>query len=245
MTHRVAWGMSQFGLVYERKGKWIRFYGPKANPQEIAEVCKKCKQESLKGKPSSIAMNCWKIVIEFEEEKRKMVEEWIKDAIKKYPKLTGELSNDNVLILYFQSGWNSMWKFREYMVNEWCIRGLLPVKGRYFIPYRRGGSYYDSKFGSWRYWGKNYYSDKVDYSLVNEVKAECPYDGALLEWDNTKLICPLCGLVIPLGVIYEVLENGVAEYEVKSGPRSGKIYRVALMDKRLIVEEVNPCSERG
>ena len=154
-THRVTWGMSQFELVYERKGKWIRFYGPKADPQEIAEVCKKCKQESLKGKPSSIAMNCWKIVIEFEEKKRKMVEEWIKDAIKKYPKLTGEFSNDNVLILYFQSGWNSMWKFREYMVNEWCRRGLLPVKGRYFIPYRRGGSYYDSKFGSWRYWGKN------------------------------------------------------------------------------------------
>lgn len=231
-------------LVVEKVGKWRRFYGSKVDPRRVAEICRRCRLESSRdNRPSIIAMNCWKIVAAFEPEKRGLVESWLIDAARFYEMLTGELSDDNVLIIYFQNGWKDMWSFREYMIKEWCRRDILPVNNRYFIPYRRGGSYYDPEFGSWRFWGKNYYSDRIDYDKAQVLKAECPHDGAILEWRGSKMICPLCGLKVPLGVVYEVLENGIAEYEVRTGARAGEIYRVSLADERLNIVRVEPCRE--
>ncbi len=232
-------------LRIERRGKWVMFYGPAVNPKDVAGYCQDCRSSVLNSKrPSSHTLNCWKIVVELEDEKRNKVIEWLGRAAEFYNELTGQLSDDNILILYFQKGWKYMWSFREFMIKEWCSLKILPLKSRYFIPYRRGGSYYDSILGSWRYWYVNYVDSRLR-EKASRLKAECPFDGAILEWSNSKLLCPLCGLLVPLGVLFEVLENGVAEYEVKSGPRKGSILRVQLHGNVLEIREVRPCGLEG
>ncbi len=231
-------------IQVEHKAKWLRFYGPLVDPLEVGKYCRECLEESRrKGKPSEKAMNCWKIIARFEEDRWNDVWSWIKEIVEKYPRLTGELTR-NVLIIYFQSGRQEMWRFREKMINDWCERRLLPFKGSYFIPYRRGGAYYDSRFGPWRTWRAEYYDLTGELKeKAEKINAICPYDGAVLEKKGNKLECPLCGFKIPLNVVYEVLEYGLAEYELKSGPRAMKIYRVKLIsNNRIEVIEYNPCS---
>ncbi len=229
----------------EIHGKWTRFYGPQVDPIEVRKYCSECMSDSKRlGKPSEKAMNCWKIMARFDEDRRNDILMWIEDIIARYPKLTGELTN-NILIIYFQSGREEMWEFRKFMIKDWCKRGLLPYKGSFFIPYRRGGAYYDKDFGPWRVWRVEY------YDLTGELKekvmktvAICPYDGAIMEKQGNKLECPLCGFKIPLNVLYEVFEYGEAEYEMKSGPYKNKIYRVRkISEDRIGVEELNPCGQ--
>ncbi len=231
-------------LRVEQSGKWSRFYGFLVDPATVKEYCLRCREESRKiGRPSSRAMNCWKIVARFDPDRREDVWKWLENAAETYPWLTGELT-DGILILFFQKGRSEMWRFREYMIGEWCKRGLLPYRGSYFIPYRRGGVYYDSEYGPWRTWKVEYYDLTGELKRKAEsINAICPYDGAIMEKHGNKLQCPLCSFKIPLNVLYEVLEFGQAEYELKSGPYKNKIYRIKAIDKdRVEALEYSPCS---
>ncbi len=233
------------GIHIEISGKWTRFYGPKADPSEVRRYCRECIEESRGiGRPSEKAMSCWKIVARFDEDRRNDVMNWVEEVVGKYPGLTGELTN-NILIVYFQNGREEMWRFREAMIKEWCNRGLLPYKNSYFIPYRRGGAYYDKDFGPWRTWKAEYYDLTGELKRkVETITAICPYDGAIMEEQGSKLQCPLCGFKIPLNILYEVLEYGKVEYELKSGPYRNKIYHVELVaEDRIEVKELNPCSQ--
>ncbi len=232
-------------IYIEVSGKWTRFYGPKADPSDVRRYCRRCIEESRRlRRPSEKAMNCWKIVARFDESRRDDVMDWVEEVVGKYPRLTGELAN-NILIIYFQRGREEMWRFREAMIKEWCSRGLLPYKDSYFIPYRRGGAYYDKDYGPWRVWKAEYYDLTGELKRkIETITAICPYDGAIMEKQGSKLQCPLCGFKIPLNVLYEVLEYGEAEYELKSGPYRNKIYRVELVvGDRIEIKELNPCSQ--
>jgi hypothetical protein len=127
--------------------------------------CSRCMEEVKEnGRPGSLAMNCWKLLsFPSSTEKLNLIKEYLSEYVKRFPSTHGKWSNRAsegryVVVWYFGSK-EEMWEARELITKEWTKSGILPIEGSYYLPYQRGGNYYEPELGHWRTWGYKYYSN--------------------------------------------------------------------------------------
>jgi len=140
---------------------WTYFSGKNAQVSE----CLRCEKEVKEGgRPGSLAMNCWKLLaFPSTPEKLDSIKEYLSEYVERFPLTHGKWSNQlsggrYVVVWYFVSK-NDMWRSRELITKEWVELGILPIEESYYLPYQRGGDYYEPMFGHWRTWGYKYYSN--------------------------------------------------------------------------------------
>ncbi|MHA1334019.1 MAG: topoisomerase DNA-binding C4 zinc finger domain-containing protein [Candidatus Odinarchaeia archaeon] len=203
--------------------------------------CEKCENETLfSEKPSLIAMNCWKLLIYPEnKEKSDKIKTWIKENFEKYD-LNGKWIPSfkkkayTVFVFYFKSK-RKMWIFREKLSKELINRNILPIDNSYFLPYQRVCNSYERKFGYWRTWVSKYYPELLKTTLEKVKIQLCPICGNRLilrkgrhgEFYGCSKY-PVCNFMLPKPIIFEVLEDGYAEYRIYKGALSGEVFLVTL-----------------
>ncbi len=221
-----------------RKG-WKIILPKGVNEEEIAGYCKLCREESRRlGKPSPRAMDCWKVIIEVEAGKVGGVLGVVENIVSGCRECWAEyrVRGDNAVFIIVVRGWKLMWDIRGKLVEELYARRVIDKP---YLPYRRGGSYYEPDYGPWRRWSLSYYPEHLSLHDPSSASIVCPNDGALMEYTGKGFRCMFCGLYIPETVLYEAVENGEAEYAPRQGAHKGRVYRVRYGGSgRFIVERV-------
>ncbi|WFO75055.1 hypothetical protein J4526_08265 [Desulfurococcaceae archaeon MEX13E-LK6-19] len=212
-----------------RKDDWIRIYPQGLNEDAVKNYCRECREETKEqGKPSPKAMNCWKTVYEVEYEDlftkaldkaKKIVLEtkhcWLE--ARKPDEYTGR--KGAIIIVCWDH--NEFRETRRKIIEEYMKEQLIEEP---YLPYRRGGNYYDKEYGPWRLWALKYYPEKLPVQDIIELKIVCPNDSTPMEREAKGFKCGLCGLYIPETIIYEAIELGEAEYKVKTGFHKNNVY---------------------
>ncbi len=215
--------------------KWVIIPSNKICVEDIREYCSSCRRETRElGKPSLKAMDCWKIIVSLDTEKFSKALDIIRDIIEDaWCWIEYSVNEEEGIAITTCRKWSTMWSVREQLINKFLEERLI---AKPYLPYRRGGNYYDRDYGPWRLWAIRYYPEKLPVTNIASIKTLCPHDGALMEYTGKGLKCMLCGLYIPETTIYETIENGVSEYRPRTGLYKEKIYilRYIGADKILI-----------
>ena len=221
----------------ERKSKWSLILPEGLEEYDVVSYCRSCRRESREyGKPSIKAMNCWKIIVEAYIEFKDQVIGFVKENIKSYNNCWAQyrVLGDGFILLINCRGWRNMWDLRSKLIDDLMKQGVIDKP---YLPYRRAGGYYDSNFGPWRLWARDYYPDKLRITNIVHARSICPFDGAIMEFTGKGLKCGLCGLFIPETLLYEAVENGIAEYVPKQGFYRDKVFILRYVGSdRFIVE---------
>ncbi len=206
-------------------GRWS-YIIPECIGFDIASYCRDCRRESReRDRPPEKAMECWKIIVELPLNKDIDYNSVLARSIE----CSGcwieyRVGEEKYIAIVTCRGWKAMWSVREKLINE--LYGGLRVTDKPYLPYRRGGSYYDREYGPWRLWARDYYPDRLPIETIDSLKIICPSDGGVMEYRGKGYKCVLCGFYIPDTIIYEVIENGVADYRPLHGAYSGCVYRL-------------------
>jgi hypothetical protein len=204
-------------------------------------------------KPGLTAMNCWKLLALSENEKEhRKIRDWLYENYEKY-KLAGKWLPSargdafTVFVLYFLSK-EDMWLIRKKLVEEFIERRILPLRGSFYLPYQRGGDYYEPKFGPWRTWCVKYHPELVKIRFEDLESLICPFCNEKLRYIRRGKLgfygCrayPACKFMLPELHLFEVVSDGYAEYEIygEKGGLKGRIFSLHLEDKRVKISEVN------
>mgnify|MGYP000306503453 CR=1 FL=1 len=208
---------------------------------EVMSYCKSCKEESRElSMPSPKAMDCWKIIIESNIEYMDLVIGIVKDYINMYKECWAQyrVLDDKIFILINCRGWRNMWEFRSRLIDYLMKHGIIDKP---YLPYRRGGSYYDKDYGPWRLWARDYYTDRLPIADMVHARSICPFDGAIMEFTGKGLKCGLCGLFVPETLLYEAVENGIAEYVPKQGFYRDKVFILRYVGSDRFIVEPKKC----
>jgi|GEM_PF-6279073 len=220
------------------RGLWTVLLPEGVVEDSVREYCLLCRRESRGlGKPSPRAMDCWKIIIEVDGSYGEHLVDLVKGYLGEYRGCWAEyrFSDDRLIMLVICRGWSVMWGFREKLINDLLGAGILDKP---YLPYRRGGSYYDREYGPWRLWARDYYPERLPVIEIGSAMSICPFDGAVMEYTGRGLKCGLCGLYIPETMLYEVLENGVGEYVPRQGFYRDRVFILKYMGSDRFVVEV-------
>lgn len=208
---------------------WIVHVYGELNSKAVREYCRSCREESLRlGKPSLKAMNCWKIFYEtlYEDMYSRALRIAVEVVKKKSrcwieSRVPDEYSGRSGAVIIV------CWDYREFMdvknvLEETYYREKLVDEP--YLPYRRGGNYYDKEYGPWRLWAIKYYPEKLPVQEILDLKIVCPNDGTPMDREVRGFKCGLCSLYVPDTIIYEAIELGKAVYKVKAGYHRNTIY---------------------
>ncbi len=219
------------------KSKWLLILPKGIREYEVASYCKSCREESRElGRPSPKAMDCWKIIIDANTEHRDLVIGLVRDYVNVYRECWAQYRDleDKFILLINCRGWKNMWDLRNKLIDDLMKQGVIDKS---YLPYRRAGGYYDNSFGPWRLWARDYYPDKLRITDIVHARSICPFDGAIMEFTGKGLKCGLCGLFVPETLLYEAVENGIAEYVPKQGFYRDKVFILRYVGSdRFIVE---------
>ncbi|RLG84490.1 MAG: hypothetical protein DRO40_01140 [Thermoprotei archaeon] len=211
----------------------------------IREYCRQCIEETKRlNKPSSKAMDCWKIVyVTDDPEELSKVVRVVEKIIEKSGECWAEYREPDIYtgsegsVIIICKGWRNMWALREDLIKTLIDIGVLT---KYYIPYRRGGNYYDKYFGPWRLWALRYYPERLPIRELASAKAICPNDGTPMDFEKKGLLCGLCNLYIPETTLFEAIENGEADLRIKQGFHKDEVYRVKYFGgERFIVSRLD------
>jgi len=219
------------------KSKWLLILPKGAREYEVASYCKSCKEESRElGRPSPKAMDCWKIIVDANTKYRDLVIGLVRDYVNVYRECWAQYRDleDKFILLINCRGWKNMWDLRSKLIDDLMKQGVIDKP---YLPYRRAGGYYDTCFGPWKLWARDYYPDKLRITDIVHARSICPFDGAIMEFTGRGLKCGLCGLFVPETLLYEAVENGIAEYVPKQGFYRDKVFILRYVGSdRFIVE---------
>lgn len=219
------------------RNKWILLLPENLDRDNVESYCRSCREESSQmNKPSTKAMDCWKIIVELDASYKDQLISYLEKMIREYGDCWIEyrIAGDRLISLITCRNWRVMWSFREKLIDYLLELGAIDKP---YLPYRRAGRYYDMEYGPWRLWARDYYPDRLPLTSIVHARSICPFDGAIMEFIDKGLKCELCGLLVPETLMYEALENGVAEYVLKQGIYRNTVFILRYVGSdRFIVE---------
>ncbi len=223
----------------KKRSTWKIILPPHSNEESIRQYCRSCREgTSRENRPSEKAMNCWKIIVELDSSYENTLVKIVNELVQHYRDCWSEyrVHDNKVTLLIICRGWKRMWLFRKELINKLVSKNILDTP---FLPYRRGGSYYDRDYGPWRLWAKNYYPEKLPLVEISNGKAVCPNDGSPMEYTGKGLLCSFCSLFIPETLLFEAIENGEAEYRPHTGIHKSNVYRIKYLGiDRFSIEKI-------